>query len=198
MVLQAWGEQACRILQPFFKKGEKIQVAKINIKEHTERTSSWTSSRHPLFGIIDSASEVQSYDGEAKWLQYHPTTPLSSLKHLPNHTFVCLAGMVFPPGPIEKHEAAGGEGQVAITNFNVKAKDGVVKVEAWRETSAYAQELQAGKVYFFEGIKKIPAKKTTHLLPRSDIRNILLTANAFQSWSEKSWKLRRTLFQAPP
>ena len=160
MVLQAWGEPACRILEPFFKKGEKIQVGKINIKEHNEKTSSFTSSRHALFGIIDALSAIQSYDGEANWLQYHPITPLSSLKHLPNHTFVCLAGMVLSPGPVEKHEVVGSEGEVAITNFNLRAQDGIVKVEAWRDTSAYAQRLEAGKVYFFEGIKKILNEKS--------------------------------------
>ena len=116
------------------------------------------TSRHALYGVIDSSSDIREYGGEAAWLQYHPITTLSSLQYLPSHTFVCLAGMVLSPGPVQKRENIEGHGSqesVPITNFDLRAKDGIVKVEAWRDTSEYAKQLVAGRIYYFEGIKKV-------------------------------------------
>ena len=68
--------------------------------------------------------------------------------------------MVLSPGPVQKFEEVAGSGSVPITNFELRVKDGVVKVEAWRETSDFAKGLVAGQIYYFEGIKKITLKPT--------------------------------------
>ena len=155
LVLQAWGATACRSVKPFFKKGEMIMISKVYIKEHTEKTASWVSSRHEFFGVIEASSEIKRYECEANWIQYHPITPLLSLRHLPHNTFVCLAGMVLSPGPVKKFEKVDGEEATAITNFQIRAQDGIVQVEAWREAADYAAGIKAGRIYYFEGIKKI-------------------------------------------
>ena len=163
MMLHSWDEKACKALRPFFKKGEKLMVSKVYIKEHTEKTSAWVTSRHAFFGVMDASSGIQRYEGEAAWVQYHPTTPLSSLRHVPHNTFVCLAGMVLSPGPKTKHETVDGE-SLPITNFQVRAKDGIVNVEAWRDTADYAGKVMAGQIYYFDSIKKIsPDKKDVSL-----------------------------------
>ena len=43
IILQVWGEQACKMFIPFFKKSEKVKVAKVVFKEHNEKTSAWAS-----------------------------------------------------------------------------------------------------------------------------------------------------------
>ena len=72
-----------------------------------------------------------------------------------------LASMVLSPGPACKLEDIPGTGPTAVTNFLVKAQDGIVKVEAWRDTAEYARELKASQIYYFEGIKKVAAATET-------------------------------------
>ena len=117
MMIHAWEEGAVSRLKPFIHKGKKIMISKLTFKEHTEKSSTWTTSRPDMYGVIDGSSEIQPYEGEAPWLHYHPVTPLPSLQHLPTNTFVCVAGMVLSPGPQQKHENVEGAGLVAIANF---------------------------------------------------------------------------------
>ena len=161
IVLTAWDERACNTLQPFFAKGATVMISKVYIKDHTIKSSAWVSSRHALCGTIDPSSEVRPYDGAIEWLPYHPTTAIPSLHHLPHNAFVCLAGMVLSPGPVTKSErVAGVDELVDITNFQLRAKDGIVNVEAWRDTSAYAAQVVKGRIYYFEGIKKVSTDKS--------------------------------------
>jgi hypothetical protein len=154
MVLSAWDDKARTKLLPLANKNAQIMVSKIFVKEHTEKTSQWTTSRHALCGVIDSSSEVRLYEGAGAWLKYHPITPLPSLQFLPHNSFVCIAGMVLSPGPVVTPQNIDGQ-DVNVTNFHIRAKDGIVKVEAWRDVSEYASEVVAGQIYFFECMKKI-------------------------------------------
>ena len=154
MVLTAWDEAARTNLLAVAKKGALMKVNKVFIKEHTENSAKWTTSRHSLCGVVDSSSVVSAYDGAATWLGYHPTTRIPSLQFLPHNTFVCIAGMVLSPGPVQTRQSVDGQ-DVPVTNFHIRAKDGMVKVEAWREFSDYAKQVTAGQIYFFENMKKI-------------------------------------------
>lgn len=154
MTLTAWEDSSRATLRPHVALGTNIVVSKVFVKEHTEQTLAWITARHPLYAIIDATSVVEIYEECVTWPSYHPVTLLNSLQHVNNHSLVCLAGMVLPPGPQTKEEKLGAD-TVRITFFKIRVGNTVVNAEAWHDAADYAAELLSGKVYFFEGIKRI-------------------------------------------
>ena len=47
-----------------------------------------------------------------------------------------------------KHETMGGE-QVAITNLQIRYKDDIIDIEAWRDQAEPASKIKPGAILFF-------------------------------------------------
>ena len=158
LMIHAWDEKARQKLQGHATEGTHVMLSGLYIKEVTEKAKQWSTSRHNLCGVVDTGSEVRQYEGSIKWLAYHPVTPLPSLQYVPHNTFVCVAGLVLSPGPVTSPHSIDGT-ECNVTNFFIRTHSEIVKVEAWRDTSAYAHQVASGQVHFFDSIKKIHPDK---------------------------------------
>ena len=108
---------------------------------------------------------MRPYTGALNWLNYHPLSKFQSLKYVPTERLVCIAGRVLSPGPrTEDVMAEGSDETVAKTSFYVRAEEQIVLVEAWRDTAGYAQEVQEGGFYIFEGIKRKEKKQDKEVM----------------------------------
>ena len=157
ILLEVWAPDARKRFEPFSHIGQCIKVSNIEIKEHSDKTFPWTTSRLQVFGQLQSTSLIENVVPKPEWLSYHPVTPVAALQHIPDGRLVCVAGRVLPGGPEKKSELVGGE-RVDITNFRIRHEDGIVDVSAWRENAAKPMELKVGQLYYFSAIKKITQK----------------------------------------
>ena len=157
ILLEAWAPDVRLRFEPFSHLGKCIKVSNIEIKEHSDKTFPWTTSRLQVYGQLQSTSLIENFEARPEWLTYHPVTPVDALQHIPDGRLVCVAGRVLPGGPEKKNELVGGE-RVDITNFRIRHEDGIVDVSAWRENAAKPIELKVGQLYYFSAIKKITQK----------------------------------------
>lgn len=157
ILLEAW-DPAVRIrFQPYSQVGKCIRVTNIEIKEHNDKSSPWTTSRLQFFGLLSSSSQFESMESNPEWLSYHPVTPVASLQHIADGRLVCVAGRVMHGGPSKKNELVQGE-RVNITSFSLRHEDGIIDVTAWRDQADRPMTLVPGHMCYFSAIKKITKK----------------------------------------
>ena len=113
ILLEAWASDVRLRFEPFSQLGKCIKVSNIEIKEHSDKTFPWTTSRLQFFGQLQSTSLIENVVPKPEWLSYHPVTPVAALQHIPDGRLVCVAGRVLPGGPEKKTEVSLGE-RVAV------------------------------------------------------------------------------------
>ena len=68
-------------------------------------------------------------------------TPIASLVRLEPKTLVCVAGRVVPPAPVVTFVRTGeDEADVAVAHVMLRARDDVVKVSFWRDTTLMVED----------------------------------------------------------
>ena len=168
LLIVAWDDAPRRKLEDLGKLGATIAIHKAYIKEHDKNSLKWTTSRHAFFALLGKEAEVRPYTGGVNWLNYHPLSKFQSLQYVPTERLVCIAGRVLSPGPrCEDVQAEGESDTVKKTTFYIRAEDRIVLVEAWRDSAAYAQEVQEDGFYFIEGIKRIEKRQ------ENDVKSVL-------------------------
>ena len=156
----AWEDAPRKKLEELGKMGASIGVHKAYIKEHDSNTLKWTTSRHPLYAVLNKDAQVKIYSGPQNWLKYHPVSRLPSLQYVPDERLVCIAFRVLSPGPRTEDVLLEGSSEtVPKTYFHARAEDRIVLVEGWRETAEYAKEVKEGEFYFVEAIKRKEKKQ---------------------------------------
>ena len=63
--------------------GSTAKLTDIDLVQHSEKTTPWTTSRLPLYARFTSESKIEVAEPSANWLRYHPLTPLRWLQHVP-------------------------------------------------------------------------------------------------------------------
>ena len=154
ILLEAWDPAVRMRLEPFSKIGTCFRVTNIEVKEHTDKSFPWTTSRLQFFGHLPASSQFESMEPNPEWLPYHPVTPVASLQHVADGRLVCVAGRVMNDGPSKKNELVAGE-RVNITSFTIRHENGVIDVTAWRDQADMPMTLTPGQMYYFSAIKKI-------------------------------------------
>jgi RNA polymerase subunit RPABC4/transcription elongation factor Spt4 len=143
--------------------GQSIKFTDLDIKNHNEKTIPWSTSRLPFYGTIDSRTRYEPVaEVNPDWLEYHPLTPVRSLRFLQEYALSCVVGKVLPPQPTKKSEIVAGVA-VNVSNFSIKNGDDVISLNAWREQADLPPDLEVGSFYMFQAVKKITKKGSIEL-----------------------------------
>jgi RNA polymerase subunit RPABC4/transcription elongation factor Spt4 len=159
ILLECWDTTFICELEKAAELGKSIALTDLEIKEHTDKTAPWTTSRLPYFGTLDSKTKIKTVEPAPEWLNYHPVTDVPSLQHVPDGHLVCVVGRLLDPAPVVKTEVVRNE-KTDITNLSIRCRDEVISMSAWREQAAAPTSLQVGSFYYFEAVKKISKKKS--------------------------------------
>ena len=161
MMVEAWVPEAVQKLKAAVgdaEEGSVIRVTNGIIKEHNEKTSPWTTSRHPLYLTLGKDAKVEAATAGHEWLPHHPTTPIEDLVVLPDGTLVCIEGKVHDKG--RKSMQIVGSDTVPVLNFTLRCGNELVALAAWRELAAMPENLEEGEFYQINAVKKVCQKGT--------------------------------------
>ena len=89
--------------------GSALKITNIELVQHNEKTTPWTTSRLTLYARFARNSLIEDTETLPEWLSYHPLTPLKSLQHVPEGRLVCVAAKLLPPGIQITEESIGSE-----------------------------------------------------------------------------------------
>ena len=90
ILVETWESSVITKLKQVANKREAVAFTNVLIKAHTDKTSPWTTSRLPFFGVLPTESEFKKHEENADWLKYHPLTTMADLQYLSRrHTRVC-------------------------------------------------------------------------------------------------------------
>ena len=154
MMVEAWETDAVNRLKKLAVLGKSVKLTEIELVQHSEKTTPWTTSRLPLYGKFIRGSRVEEVDTTDKWLAHHPITPLKSLQHVPEGRLVCVAGKLLPPGIQVKTESIGND-NIDIAKWQIRQGDDMINCTAWRDLAQKPGEVEVGEVMFLEAIKKV-------------------------------------------
>ena len=70
ILLEAWASDVRLRFEPFSQVGKCIKVSNIEIKEHSDKTFPWTTSRLQFFGQLQSTSLIENVEPKPEWLSY--------------------------------------------------------------------------------------------------------------------------------
>ena len=161
MMVEAWVPEAVQKLKAAVgdaEEGSAIRVTNGIIKEHNEKTSPWTTSRHPLYLTLGKDAKVEAATAAHDWLPHHPTTPIEDLVVLPDNTLVCIEGKVHDKG--RKSMQIVGSDTVPVLNFKLRCGNEVIALAAWRELAVMPENLEEGDFYQINAVKKVSQKGT--------------------------------------
>ena len=161
MMVEAWVPEAVQKLKAAVgdaEEGSAIRVTNGIIKEHNEKTSPWTTSRHPLYLSLGNHAKVEAATAVHGWLPHHPTTPIDDLVVLPDNTLVCIEGKVHEKG--RKSMQMVGSDQVPVCNFTLRCGNELVALAAWRDLAGMPEKLEEGEFYQINAVKKVSQKDT--------------------------------------
>lgn len=161
MMVEAWVPEAVQKLKAAVgdaEEGSAIRVTNGIIKEHNEKTSPWTTSRHPLYLTLGKDAKVEAATAAHDWLPHHPTTPIEDLVVLPDNTLVCIEGKVHDKG--RKSMQIVGSDTVPVLNFTLRCGNELVALAAWRELAGMPENLEEGDFYQINAVKKVSQKGT--------------------------------------
>ena len=161
MMVEAWVPEAVQKLKAAVgdaEGGSVIRVTNGIIKEHNEKTSPWTTSRHPLYLTLGKDAKVEAATAGHEWLPHHPTTPIDDLVVLPDNTLVCIEGKVHEKG--RKSMQIVGSDTVPVINFTLRCGNELVALAAWRELAGMPEDLEEGDFYQINAVKKVCQKGT--------------------------------------
>ena len=161
MMVEAWVPEAVQKLKAAGRdapEGSAIRVTNGIIKEHNEKTSPWTTSRHPLYLSLGNHAKVEAATAGHEWLPHHPTTPIEDLVVLPDGTLVCIEGKVHEKG--RKTNQTVGSDTVPVLNFTLRCGNELVALAAWRELAGMPENLEEGEFYQINAVKKVCQKGT--------------------------------------
>ena len=161
MMVEAWVPEAVQKLKAAVgdaEGGSVIRVTNGIIKEHNEKTSPWTTSRHPLYLTLAANAKVEAATAGHEWLPHHPTTPIEDLVVLPDGTLVCIEGKVHDKG--RKAMQIVGSDTVPVLNFTLRCGNELVALAAWRELAGMPEDLEEGDFYQINAVKKVCQKGT--------------------------------------
>ena len=109
-MVESWDADATKRLRNMAHMECTMRFTTVNIKRHTEKSMSWTTSRLPFFIEVLASSVFEVTNANPLWQLYHPLTPFADLHHLKSGQLVCVAGRVMEPKPDKKfcHNQLGG------------------------------------------------------------------------------------------
>ena len=99
ILLEAWDPAVRMRLEPFSKIGTCFRVTNIEVKEHTDKSFPWTTSRLQFFGHLPACSQFESMEPKPEWLPYHPVTPVASLQHVADGLLGCTSTCLCADAP---------------------------------------------------------------------------------------------------
>ena len=159
ILVETWEPVVQSRLRPLAQVGVALRFTNFLVKSHTDKTMPWTTSRLPMFAQLLPESKVETTTVDPNWQIFHPVTPVADLPYLADGSLVCLAGRVMDPAPTKISQQSKGE-SVAVTNFYIRVGDDVIRFAAWRDLADTPLNLEVGKIYFFEAVKKIGRSST--------------------------------------
>ena len=157
MLVEVWDPPAINRVKSKATIGSTVKLTDIDLVQHSEKTTPWTTSRLPLYARFTSESKIELAEPSANWLRYHPLTPLISLQHVPEGRLLCVAAKLLPPGIQISEESVGSE-KIPVAKFQLRAGDDMVNCIAWRDAAQKPKDVEVGDVMFLQAVKKVRSK----------------------------------------
>ena len=157
MMVEVWDPEAIDRVKRKATVGSAVKITNIELVQHNEKTTPWTTSRLTLYARFARNSLIEDTETLPEWLSYHPLTPLKSLQHVPEGRLVCVAAKLLPPVIQITEESIGSE-KLPIAKFQLRAGSDMVNCTAWREAAQKPKDFEVGDVMFLEAVKKVKSK----------------------------------------